>query len=159
MTTWAEPAPENGYLQDYAALLISSYFRWLGRTLVETALSPAEQAAWLFTAPFAIVSHGDSLDPIFNYANRTALELFEYSWLEFTALPSRLSAEPLHRAERERLLETVTRQGYIADYRGVRIARSGRRFRIEGAIVWNLLDERGERCGQAAIFDNWVFLP
>jgi hypothetical protein len=56
-------------------------------------------------------------------------------------------------------LERVTRDGYIADYSGVRIASSGRRFRIHQATVWNLLTPSGAACGQAALFDSWTFLP
>mgnify|MGYP003349687453 CR=1 FL=1 len=72
--------------------------------------------------------------------------------------PSRLTAEPVAREERARLLGQVTQHGHIANYAGVRIAKSGRRFRIAQAIVWNLLDEHGARCGQAAMFEHWEFL-
>jgi hypothetical protein len=40
----------------------------------------------------------------------------------------------------------------------VRVSKSGRRFIIEKATVWNLLDEVGAPCGQAATFGNWRFL-
>ena len=82
----------------------------------------------------------------------------ELTWEELVALPSRKTAEPSEQEQRERLLATVTRQGYIDDYRGVRITKSGRRFLIEQATVWNLLDQKGEYCGQAATFDHWRFL-
>jgi hypothetical protein len=52
----------------------------------------------------------------------------------------------------------VTRDGFIDDYSGVRIARTGRRFRITHATVWNLLSPDGRACGQAAMFGNWTFL-
>ncbi len=77
----------------------------------------------------------------------------------FTRLPSRLSAEPLLREERARLLERVTRDGLIEDYAGVRIASTGRRFRISNASVWNLIDETGEAVGQAAAFAEWTYIP
>lgn len=38
------------------------------------------------------------------------------------------------------------------------IARTGRRFRIERATVWNLTDDAGRRCGQAATFRTWRYL-
>ena len=72
--------------------------------------------------------------------------------------PSRLTAEPVHRDERARLLERTTRQGFVDDYAGVRISRSGKRFRIEQAIVWNVLDGEGRIHGQAATFDRWTRL-
>lgn len=108
----------------------------------------------LFDAPFALVSHGIEADPIFNFANRKALDIFGYSWEAFTGLPSRLSAEPMAREERQHLLDQVTTKGYIDDYSGVRIASDGGRFRIVNAVVWNLLDEKGKHVGQAAKIDQ-----
>jgi hypothetical protein len=37
----------------------------------------------------------------------------------------------------------------------MRIAKSGRRFWIENATVWELIDEAGRRHGQAAAFRQW----
>jgi hypothetical protein len=56
------------------------------------------------------------------------------------------------------LLEAVTRHGFIDDYRGVRVSQSGRRFLIENATVWNLLDEAGAPYGQAATFSVWKYV-
>ncbi len=106
----------------------------------------------LWEAPFVIVAHGTEADPVFFYGNRVALQQFEMSFEQFTRLPSRCSAEPLNRAERAKLLERVTRQGYVDDYCGMRVASSGRRFMISGGTVWNLVDEQGVRHGQAATF-------
>ncbi|HCB13671.1 MAG TPA: hypothetical protein DEP36_08925 [Gammaproteobacteria bacterium] len=41
----------------------------------------------------------------------------------------------------------------------MRIARTGRRFMIERATVWNLTDAAGQRCGQAATFRDWSPMP
>ena len=35
---------------------------------------------------------------------------------------------------------------------------SGKRFLIRNATVWNLLDQRGRHCGQAAMFTDWEVL-
>lgn len=158
MLTWTKPCEENEYLSPHVSRLDWSYAHWLGRPLFAPGPSDIELAARLFRAPFVVVSHNAAADPVFNYANQTALTLFEFTWDEFVALPSRLSAEPLHQAERDRLLALVTRQGYISDYSGIRVSKSGRRFRIEKAIVWNLLDEHGAHYGQAAMFSHWTFL-
>ncbi|HEU5396212.1 MAG TPA: MEKHLA domain-containing protein [Verrucomicrobiae bacterium] len=40
----------------------------------------------------------------------------------------------------------------------MRISRSGRRFRILQATVWNLVSETGEPQGQAALFADWKLL-
>ena len=59
---------------------------------------------------------------------------------------------PRKGSERARLLAQVTRQGYVDGYRGMRIAKSGGRFMIADGTVWNLVDENGQRHGQAAVF-------
>jgi hypothetical protein len=46
----------------------------------------------------------------------------------------------------------------IAAELGIRIDSRGRRFRIEGARLWTLLDERGRPLGQAASFARWWWL-
>lgn len=147
----AVDAPDADFLQRRTRILCASYQHWTGRPLIDAGDTDAVQQ--LMRAPFAVVAHGTEADPIFDYANACALRLFGMGWDEFTRLPSRLSAEPLAQAERARLLERVTRNGYVDDYAGVRIARDGARFMIRNAVVWNLLDERGEYCGQAAKFD------
>jgi hypothetical protein len=53
-------------------------------------------------------------------------------------------------------MDGVLRQGYVSGYRGVRIARSGRRFWIEDTTVWNLLDRDGTLQGQAALIRGWA---
>lgn len=155
MGQFPRPDQTNHYLVEHVNTLRRSLRQWTGRDLVVPGLSPRAAAREVFLAPFAVVSHTTDPDPIFNYANGTALELFEMTWETFTALPSRLSAEPLAREERAQLLERVASFGYIDDYSGVRIAHSGRRFLIERATVWNLIDEAGNYGGQAAMFDLW----
>jgi len=72
-----------------------------------------------------------------------------------TRIPSRWTAEAPNRAERARLLAEVTARGFIDDYSGVRIARTGQRFLIERVTVWNLTDDAGRYGGQAATFREW----
>ena len=50
----------------------------------------------------------------------------------------------------------MARHGYIDDYTGVRVSRTGKSFRIERATVWNLIDQTGTVMGQAAAFDHWT---
>lgn len=140
-------------------LVVDSHERLTGRCLIEPTSDDQEfwHACW--TAPRVIVAHGTETDPIFFYGNELALSCFELEFAAFTRLPSRYSAEPLLREERELLLSRVQRCGFIDDYQGVRISATGRRFRIEQAVVWNVLDEKGERFGQAATFERWLDLP
>lgn len=152
------PCPANRYQVEHTERLRRTFHALTGRDLLDPALSPEAAAETLFHAPFVVLSHNADLDPMLTYGNRTALELFELSWAELIQMPSRLTAEAPNRAERARLLAEVAAQGFIDDYSGVRISRTGRRFRIERATVWNLSDEAGRGCGQAATFREWWYM-
>lgn len=137
-------------------LILDNYRRLLGSDLVAVS-DPAQAVEVLFEAPCVVLAaYGEfGTDHRFHYANRAGLERFESTWEELIGLPSSLSAEPVCREERRRLLDEVGRRGYIDNYAGVRISRRGRRFRILRAVVFNLLDERGGYVGQAATFAEW----
>ena len=149
------PCPANRYQVEHAERLRRSYHALTGRHLIDPALSPDAAAEALFHAPFVVLSHDAAPDPILTYGNRAALDLFALTWEELIRMPSRYTAEAPDRAERARLLAEVATRGFIDDYAGVRIARTGNRFQIARATVWNLTDETGRRCGQAATFREW----
>ncbi len=151
---WLEPS-----VVAWCQLLLDSYRHWTGLDLVERVGTPRDQAVTVFEAQLIIVSHGMEDDPILNYGNRRALELWEMNWEEFTRTPSRETTEPTDQADRARMLAQAAREGYISHYRGVRIARTGRRFLVEGAVVWNVVDREGIKRGQAATFATWTPLP
>jgi MEKHLA domain len=153
-----EPCEANQYLAQQVSRLLASLRHWTGRDLVDPHLPMNEQARQIFHESFVVLSHNTAADPILNYGNRAGLLLFELTWQELIQTPSRLTAEPMERDERARLLDQVTRRGYIDDYRGVRISKSGRRFMIHKATVWTVVDENGAPCGQAATFSEWNYL-
>lgn len=135
-------------------LIVESYLRWTGQKLVDPALPDSDIENQLRELNAVVVAHDTGADPVFIYGNRKALELFEMDCDRFTRLPSRLSAEPLHQSARQRLLDDVQKHGFSAAYSGIRVSSSGRRFRIENATIWNLLDAQGLHHGQAATFAN-----
>jgi len=162
MHTLSEPALENDFLTDYIDILNNSLKQWTGTNL--TAAMQQREAApmtarQIYHAPFALLSHRIESDPIINYANLTAQHLFAMNWSEITRLPSRLSAEMVVQKERDALLKRVNEHGYIDDYSGVRISKTGKRFMIHKATVWNLLNPDKEAIGQAAMFASWQFCP
>jgi hypothetical protein len=137
---------------EFFTLLTRSYARLVGEPLVPKV----KDANWLYAeAPFAVLAHNTEPDPIFIYANRAAQNCFGYSWEEFLSLHSRLSAETGDQAARQALLDAVAKNGFMTGYSGVRVAKSGVRFRIEHGIVWELIDLEGVRRGQAATFSSW----
>lgn len=133
-------------------LLSTSYTRLLGKSLTPGGMSVEAAARWLYEdAPFGLLAHNTGADPLFVYGNKAVQRRFEYTWQELTALPSRLSAEAPNREERQAFLDRVQKDGYVTGYRGLRIAKSGKRFWIEDATVWQLTDELGTYRGQAAM--------
>lgn len=153
-TAFGEPWRREPIVR-HSGLLLRSFARIVGRDLLPAGPGGIDAARALFEAPFVVLSHGLEDDPVLNYGNRQALALWEMSFADFTRMPSRVTAEPVLREERERLLATAARKGFIDDYAGVRVSSTGRRFHIENAIIWNVVDDEGVRRGQAATFDRW----
>lgn len=153
----AEPSCGNQFQLGHARLLENSFRQLLGKALDDCDVQFENFGQLLYEAPYGVLAHDGADDPIFFYANLAAQKLFNYSWEEFVSLPSRLSAEAQRREERQALLERVSRDGFIDDYCGVRIASDGTRFLIEDAIVWNL-HNGDSKCGQAALIKNWQTL-
>jgi hypothetical protein len=143
---------------EHTQLLLNSYRSMLKQELLDRDGSAEEQARALFGLMSIVVSHGTESDPVFNYANQIAQDTFEMDWAAFTQTPSRFSAEPVERAERERLMSEVRSNGCIRNYRGIRISKTGRRFQIDDATVWNVHDSSGVLRGQAAALFKWHFI-
>jgi hypothetical protein len=153
MAPWDEPR-----IVEWSQLLLDSYRHWIGHDLIKRTADAKQQACTLFEASVVVVSHGVEPAPILNYGNQTALDLWELPWEQFIQTPSRLTAEPDDRAEREQMLMQARAKGYSDGYRGVRISSTGRRFLVEQAVIWNVIDPAGHRIGQAATFSQWSYL-
>jgi MEKHLA domain len=153
MAPWDEPR-----IVEWSRLLLDSYRHWIGHDLIKRTADATQQACTLFKASVVVVSHGVEPAPILNYGNQTALDLWELPWEQFIQTLSRLTAEPDDRAEREQMLMQARAKGYYDGYRGVRISSTGRRFLVEQAVIWNVIDPAGHRIGQAATFSQWSYL-
>jgi len=150
---WMDPP-----IVQWSQWLLNSYRHWTGRELMERTGGLEFQSRALFELPAVVVSHGTDADPILNYGNQTALDLWEMTWEQLVKTPSRLTAEPVNRAEREWMLEQARTRGYIDTYRGVRISSTGRRFLVENALIWTVRDADDRAVGQAATFSQWIRL-
>jgi PAS domain-containing protein len=156
MAILSERAMTLAYDPDFFGLLVSSYRRTVGSepAFLEHVRRPS--AAWLYEeARHPVLAHNTDPDPRFIYANKAAQAGFEYGWDEIVSLPSRLSAEPVDREDRQSLLDAVARRGFATGYSGLRIAKSGRGFWIEDGVVWQLIDDDGAVRAQAATFAKW----
>ncbi len=91
--TFPCPSAANGYLAGHVALLRRSLRQLAGRDLLDADAAMQDSAARVYNAPFVVLSHDATADPVLTYGNRRALELFELSWEELTRMPSRLTAE------------------------------------------------------------------
>ncbi|MCQ8103372.1 MEKHLA domain-containing protein [Methylomonas sp. SURF-2] len=151
------PAQGNHFYRDHVALLIDSYRQLLQRSFLHD-IGEDCLGQRVFEAEFALLSHNTDPDPLFNYANLKALELFELSWDELIGMPSRLSVEPENQQARERLMAAVTDKGFVDNYTGIRVSKTGRRFRIDNVAIWNVHDRLGRYLGQAACFSDWTYL-
>lgn len=153
----SKPSDNNHFHLVHIRLLVSSFKILTGENILASDCDIDNISREIFIAPFAVMSHGLEADPIFNYANQCALDLFEMTWEDFIKLPSRLSAEADSQEERNRILEKVLENGYVDDYTGVRITNQGKRFQIKDAIVWNVVDQ-DHQYGQAALIRDWTYL-
>lgn len=145
---------ERAAVTAYSRLLGNSFAQLTGRPLLQ-GIDPTapDFARALYNMPQPLVSHGTEADPIFRYANRAALDLWQMGWDAFTRLPSRLSAEADGdiQADRDRYLAQAARLGFVADYSGIRLSSTGKRFRISDTVLWTVTDTQGKRHGQAAL--------
>ncbi len=140
----------------HSEILFNSYKNLIGSELIDRKDVAIPKINHIWNAPCAIVSHGIEKDPIFNFGNKIALELFEFDFTEFIKLPSRKSAEEIDQEKRAKILAEVSKNGFIKNYTGVRISASGKRFSIVNTIIWNLSDSKGKYYGQAAMFEKWT---
>jgi PAS domain S-box-containing protein len=146
------PSPYHPWL---SVLVTESYKLATGSSLVPDETASHGVASFLYHAPFCLLAQDATADPCFLYANLAAQRLFGYSWQEFVGMPSRLSAGPEDRKQRQEFMDSVSARGYATGYRGKRVKKSGEHFWIEDTTVWNLTAANNTRYGQAALFRNW----
>ena len=146
----------HSFYKTQAELIASSYENFTGAPLLPYSERPNIEE--LYSAPLIILSHGVEDDPLFNFSSKLGLDLFGYEFEDFILLPSRKSAEMVEREERDKLLKEVAENGFIPNYRGIRVASNGKRFYIENAVVWNLVDKENVYHGQAAAFTEYSFI-
>lgn len=150
---WTNPS-----VIEWCQYLLDSYADWIKLELMDRSGTPLTQAKRLFNSAFIVASHGTEADPIFNYGNQAALNLWTMDWQQFIRTPSRFTAESPSREERARMLQQAKIQGYISNYSGIRISSAGERFLVDQAIIWNIHKPDGTAIGQGATFSNWKYL-
>ena len=150
---WLNPATVQ-----WCQFLLDSYYHWIKQELIPRHGTILQQAERLFYSKFVVASHGTEDDPVLNYGNQTALNLWETHWQQFTQTPSRLTAEPINREARAKMLVQVQAQGFATNYSGIRITSTGKRFIAEQITIWNIQNPSGVNIGQGATFSTWKYL-
>ncbi|GAB4816513.1 hypothetical protein N2152v2_003559 [Parachlorella kessleri] len=140
-------------------LLVESHFRKVGRPILEGEIEISEVAKALWNAPFVVLAHDKGPEPKFVYGNKAALELWECSWDELVGTPSRRSAEDKVEIQEDRqgLLDTADKKGFVDDYEGWRVSFTGRRFKIMRATLFNVEAPSGDLKGQAVVIPEWEY--
>ncbi|AFZ53054.1 MEKHLA domain-containing protein [Cyanobacterium aponinum] len=146
---------EKPEIISWTQILLNSYKSLLNKELIERNEDLLTDSKNLYNADFVVLSHNNKPDPIYNYGNQQALDLWEMNWQQLIQTPSRNTTEPISREEREALLKEANLKGYITNYGGVRVSSTGKRYLIQDITLWNLFDSNGEYCGQAATFSHW----
>ncbi|MTF39446.1 MEKHLA domain-containing protein [Cyanobacterium aponinum] len=146
---------EKPEIISWTQILLNSYKRLLNKELIERNEDLLTDSKNLYNADFVVLSHNNKPDPIYNYGNQQALDLWEMNWQQLIQTPSRNTTEPISREEREALLKEANLKGYITNCGGVRVSSTGKRYLIQDITLWNLFDSNGEYCGQAATFSHW----
>ncbi|BAQ63383.1 MEKHLA domain-containing protein [Geminocystis sp. NIES-3709] len=156
---------QNSEIIAWTQIILNSYYQLLNTELIDRTVplydqksDKLTQSKNLFYLDRVVYSHNTDLDPIYNYSNKKGLELWEMDWQQLTNTPSRMTTQPLLREEREKLLQETISKGYIQNYQGIRISRTGKKYLIKDITVWNLTDNEGKFCGQAATFSQWDLL-
>lgn len=104
---------------------------------------------------FAVLSHGNQTDPIYNYFNKAALLQFQWPESEVYSLPSRYSApDGFLREDRAEMMKTVEDQDVRTIPIAIRQTKDGEFFQLTNVTLWNVYDDEGTRLGQTACFDR-----
>ena len=135
-------------------MMLDRLKRWTNHDLIEKyGFSLDTLGEQVFNANFYILSHDHSTDPILTYGNDRVLRQWEVSWSELTAMYSSETAKPVDRSARLAIMAQVKVNNYISGYSGIRISKTGQEFKILDATIWNLFEDNGNPCGQAAWFE------
>ena len=156
------PCPDgsNGYCLEHVSILLGNLKKWTGFDLAEEfGISKDELGKGIFEAEFCLLSSDLSADPILNYGNQKAIDLWEMPWEELTSTRSRDTAKSDNQSDRDELMRRVNENNFVTGYSGMRVSKTGREFFIKDVTIWNLFADDGAPYGRAAWFKDVEPLP
>ena len=149
----SSPEASNHYCVEHVVILLSNLERWTGFDLAgEFGIAKVDLGRGIFLAEFCLLSSDLSADPVLNYGNQRALDLWEMSWEELTSTRSRDTARADRQSDRDGLMRQVDEKNFITGYCGERVSKTGKEFLIKDVTIWNLFDDGGKPYGRAAWF-------
>jgi hypothetical protein len=151
--TLDQPSAANSFQEEYVRLAFASLERWSGRNLIKDLKLPLEcLGESVYYGDFYLLTHNGAPDPVLNYGNRRALEQWECTWSQLTSMYARDTAKSDEQSARQLVMSEVLQKGFLAGYNGERISRTGKLFRIQDVIIWNIVGAQNQLIGQAAFF-------
>jgi hypothetical protein len=107
---------------------------------------------------FAILSHGNQTDPVYNYVNAAGFAVFGWPEELYHRLPSRFSApHGSDRQQRASVIQSTTDRSNITYIdKALRVRYPNATVTLKDAILWNVFDDDGIRVGQTVLFDAYA---
>mmetsp|Transcript_17266 Transcript_17266/g.49473 ORF Transcript_17266/g.49473 Transcript_17266/m.49473 type:complete len:235 (-) Transcript_17266:773-1477(-) len=123
----------------------------LGGESAETITTPQQVHE---SSRFAVLSHGNQTDPIYNYVNTAGFRVFRWPAEVYYRLPSRKSApEGSARQQRAKVIDDTVAEDITYIEEAVRVRYPNDTVTLRDAILWNVYDDGGYRVGQTVLFD------
>ena len=145
--TWSDNSLKN-LCEDGKGGLFDRINGILGKGAISTAQQIHESDR------FAVLSHGNQSDPIYNYVNAAGFRVFRWPEEVYYQLPSRKSApEGAARNERAKVVDNTVAGDITNIAEAVRVRYPNAKVTLRDAILWNVYDDDGYRVGQTVLFD------
>ena len=148
-------------IDDWVRLSSDSLQRFTGKSLLDVMEGVDTVESVHDNERYAVLSHGNQTDPIYNYFNKGAFLTFQWPESEVYSLPSRYSApDGSLRQDRAKMMQTVVDQDVRTIPIAIRQTKAGDFFQLTNVTLWNVYDDSGEvRLGQTAVFDRTLIQP
>jgi hypothetical protein len=160
---YAFPSGRVQDIDEWIRLSSQSLKRFTGKSLLEIMDGVSTIKHVHDNERYALLSHDNQTDPIYNYFNKGAFLTFQWPESEIYSVPSRYSApDGLLRTDRQKMMQTVVEQNVLVIPSAVRQTKAGEFFQLTNVTLWNVYsddDDDGVRLGQTAVFDRTLITP
>jgi hypothetical protein len=157
---YATPPGRVKDIDEWILLSSDSLKRFTGKSLLEVMDGVSTIRNVHDNERYAVLSHGNQTDPVYNYFNKGAFLTFQWPESEIYSLPSRYSApDGFVRKDRQKMMQTVVEQNLVVIPIAIRQTKAGEFFQLSNVTLWNVYSDEGVRLGQTAVFDRTLIAP